>query len=604
MQFRSKGAPRAMTARRETRPALDAPTLIREARFTFVRGLTWAGIVSGFINVLQLTVPLFMLQVHDRVINSQRMETLNLLLVIAVGAIILYGILDFIRAMTFQEMAKSLLRRMNLPAIAAAMSVSMEKGSTPGTQVLRDLSDLRTFINGNTIGAPLEALWAPIFLGVMFALHPFYGLAGVIGVIMLIGLSLLGDVLSRRVTKEASDANLRNISDIGSSIPHAEAIEGMGMMPALAMRWRSAQHHTTELLDIANARSKGMYSLTRSLRYGLQVSVLAMGAALVIKGETSPGAMIGGTVIMGRLLLPFDNVTRDWRGWVNAMSAWQRIRSILEQRQSEREIEPTPRSEGPLVVDNLVYAVGGQSMPVLKGISFDLNPGEILGVIGPSAAGKSTLSRVIIGAAKPTAGGVYLDGHSTYLWERGSFGDMVGYLPQSVSLLNGTIRENIGRMREADPRKVIDAARAAGVHEMIGRLPLGYDTPIGSGRYTLSGGQKQRIALARALYGWPRLLVLDEPNANLDAEGEASLIRAIRTAAENGAMVVLIAHRQSIMRYAHKLLVLQDGRIKQFGERTDVVQAITEQGHDVKPLPDNGRRYVATRDKLENGGAA
>ncbi|MDP2698139.1 type I secretion system permease/ATPase [Thalassospira sp.] len=588
MHFPRKSAPSASVGSTGN-TVLDAPTLIREVRFTFIRGLTWAGVLSGFINVLQLTVPLFMLQVHDRVINSQSLDTLSLLLVIALGAIILYGILDFIRAITFQAMAKSLLRRLNLPAISAAMSVALEKGSVQGTQVLRDLSDIRGFINGNTVAAPLEAMWAPIFLGVMFALHPYYGLAGTVAVIVLIGLSLLADLLVRRVTKEANDANLKNIGEIGATVSHAEAIEAMGMMPALAMRWRSAQQHASDVLDIGNARSKGMFSLSRSVRYAMQVGVLAMGAWLVIRGETTPGAMIGGTVIMGRLLLPFDNVTRDWRGWVAALSSWNRIRGILEERQSEREIEPTPRSEGALVVDNLVYAVPGSNVPVLKGISFELNPGEILGVVGPSAAGKSTLSRILVGAAKPTAGGVFLNGHNTYLWERGSFGDMVGYLPQSVSLLNGTIRDNIARMRAGDPRQVIEAARAAGVHEMIGRLPLGYDTPIGGSRHTLSGGQKQRIALARALYGWPRFLVLDEPNANLDAEGEASLIRAVNRAADDGAMVVLIAHRQSIMRFAHKLLVLQDGRIKQFGERTDVVRNIAESEADMKRLTDAGK---------------
>ncbi|BDW94355.1 ABC transporter ATP-binding protein [Thalassospira tepidiphila] len=582
---------------KEARPELDARSVIREARFTFVRGLGWAGVMSGFINILQLTVPLFMLQVHDRVINSQSTDTLLLLLVIAVCAIVLYGILDFVRALVFQEMAKSLLRRLNLPAISAAMRVALEKGSLHGTQVLRDLSDLRNFITGTTIAAPLEAIWSPIFLFVMFALHPYYGIAGLVAVLTLIGLSLLGDVMVRQVTKEGTDANLRNIGDIGSTVSNAEVIEAMGMMPALALRWRQAQIHASELLDVGNVRSKGMYSITRSARFGMQIIVLAMGAYLVIQGETTPGAMIGGTVIMGRLLLPFDNVTRDWRAWVGAFSSWKRIRLMLEESQSEREIKPTPRSEGPLVVDNLVYAVPGSNVPVLRGISFALSPGDILGVVGPSAAGKSTLSRLLVGTAKPATGGVYLDGHNAYLWERGSFGDMVGYLPQSVSLLNGTIRDNISRMRDASPRKVIEAARAAGVHEMIGRLPLGYDTPIGAGRHTLSGGQQQRIALARALYGWPRLLVLDEPNANLDAEGEASLIRAVRQAADSGAMVVLIAHRQSIMQYANKLLVMQDGRVKQFGERTDVIRNLSNESDDIKSLPPVKRKH-------ENGGAA
>jgi ATP-binding cassette subfamily C protein len=257
------------------------------------------------------------------------------------------------------------------------------------------------------------------------------------------------------------------------------------------------------------------------------------------------------------------------------MSAWNNVCDLLENQTPKRETKPTPRTQGDLTVDRLVYAPPGSDVPVLKGLSFGLSPGEVLGVVGPSAAGKSTLARLLIGVTKPTTGGIYLDGNNVYLWERSSFGDMVGYLPQSVSLLDGTIRDNISRMRNADPRLVLDAARLADVHDMIGRLPLGYDTYLGEGGYTLSGGQKQRIGLARALYGRPRLIVLDEPNANLDADGERALIHAIETMRADGAIVILIAHRPSIMQVADKLMVLQDGKIVQFGPRTSVVGAIT-----------------------------
>jgi ATP-binding cassette subfamily C protein len=263
-----------------------------------------------------------------------------------------------------------------------------------------------------------------------------------------------------------------------------------------------------------------------------------------------------------------------WRQWVVALAAWKKVSDLIENEAPNRESKPTPRSQGNLTVDRLVYAPQGADVPIIKGISFDLAPGEVLGVAGPSAAGKSTLARLLIGVQKPTTGGVYLDGNNVYLWERGSFGDMVGYLPQNVSLLDGTIRENIARMRDADSRQVVEAARMAGVHEMIGRLPLGYDTRIGDGSFSLSGGQRQRIGLARALYGKPRFIVLDEPNSNLDADGERALANAIETMRADGAIIILIAHRPSIMQTADKLMILQDGKITQFGPRSSIAGTI------------------------------
>jgi ATP-binding cassette, subfamily C, bacterial len=546
----------------------DAPSLIRECRRVLLHGFLLAGLLSAFINLLQLTVPLFMLQVHDRVILSQSLDTLKMLVLLAFGAIALYGFLEYIRSVAFQALAGQLISRLNLPAIEAAMTSALERGSSRGTEILRDLSDLRGFITGNAFAAPFEALWSPIFLAVMFMLHPLYGLAGVIAVVVLVSLNILSDILCRSSLKEANDANIESITSIGGTMRHAEVIEAMGMLPALAARWRELHFHAIHLTNVGNRRSRGMHALTRAARYAMQIVILALGAYLAINQVASAGAMIGGTMIMGRLLMPFDSLAADWRQWIYARGAWKRIRETLETKASIRERFPIPKSQGDLVVDRLVFAVPGMDMPVLRGISFTLSPGTVLGIAGPSAAGKSTLARLLVGVSKPTAGGVYLNGHNVYLWQRHSFGDVVGYLPQSVSLLEGTVRENIARMRDADPRLVINAARAAGVHETIGRLPLGYDTPIGDGRLTLSGGQKQRVALARALFGEPLLLVLDEPNSNLDAEGEQALIGAVTAAKASGAIVIVIAHRQSIMDCVDKLLVLQDGRVAQFGERT------------------------------------
>jgi ATP-binding cassette subfamily C protein len=553
----------------------EAKDLIHQGRKAFASGLLYAAILSAVINVLQLTVPLFMLQVHDRVVNSQSTDTLIMLIVVAAMALTIYCILDYVRALTYQVMASKLVRKLNLPVLQAAISASVTQGVSQSGQAIRDLNDIRSFVVGNAISVPLEAFWAPIFLGVLFALHWLYGLVALISAIIIVFFSLLSDFLTRRATKRANEAAVRNIGEISGSLRHAEAIEAMGMLPALASRWRRNQLHTQDLLDVTTRRSRALASVTRTCRYLMQVAVLSAGAVLVINQEASAGSMVASSIIMGRMLLPFDSMVDGWRQWVLAIAAWKNVQDLLENQAAKRETKPTPRTQGELMVDRLVYAPPGSDVPVLKGLSFSLSPGEVLGIVGPSAAGKSTLARLLIGVTKPTTGGIYLDGNNVYLWERGSFGDMVGYLPQSVSLLDGTIRDNIARMRESDPRLVLEAARLADVHEMIGRLPLGYDTHLGDGGYALSGGQRQRIGLARALYGKPRLVVLDEPNANLDTDGERALIRAIEALRADGAIIVLIAHRPSIMQAADKIMVLQEGRISQFGPRSAIAGMIT-----------------------------
>ncbi|MBB4018677.1 ATP-binding cassette subfamily C protein [Chelatococcus caeni] len=575
-----------------TRPA-SAADLIHQGQKTFFVGLVYAGLLSGIINMLQLIVPLFMLQVHDRVVNSQSLDTLVMLMIIAGIGLVLFGVLDYIRSLTFQVMGGTLVRRLNLPVLQAAISASVGRGGVRASQAIRDLNDIRSFLTGSAIGVPLEVIWCPIFLAVLFALHPLYGILAIISAAILVVLSLVSDFLTRRALKRASESSVENISEISASLRHAEAIEAMGMLPALARRWRGAQVRTLDLLDTAARRGRAIHSVTRTCRYMMQIAVLSVGATLVIEQEVSPGSMIAASIITGRLLLPLDTMVDGWRSWVFAIAAWKRVRELLEKQTPVRDTTPTPRTEGDLLVDRLVYAPPGSDVPVLKGVSFALSPGEILGVVGPSAAGKSTLARLLVGVFKPTAGGVYLDGHNVFLWERGSFGEMVGYLPQNVSLLDGTIRENIARMGEADPRRVLEAARLADVHDMIGRLPLGYDTPLGDGGFALSGGQRQRIGLARALYGEPRLIVLDEPNANLDAEGEQALMRGIVAAKQRGAIVVLIAHRPSIMQVADKLLVLQDGRVSQFGPRTSIVASIHPADKPAAAVAEGGGRVAA-----------
>jgi len=552
----------------------EAADLIHQGRKAFFSGLAYAGFLSAVINVLQLTVPLFMLQVHERVVNSQSTDTLVMLIVVAGLALAFYCILDYVRALTYQVMASNLIRKLNLPILQAAISTSIEKGVTQSSQAIRDIHELRTFITGNAISIPLEALWSPIFLAVLFALHPLFGLVAVVSAGIIVIMSLLSDFLTRRAMRRANEKVVQNVGDIGGTMRHAEAIEAMGMLPALARRWRTAQLQTQDLLDVATRRSRAMAAVTRTLRYMMQIAVLSVGAVLVMRQEVGAGAMVASSIIMGRMLQPFDSMVDGWRQWVLAFTAWKKVTDLLENEAPNRESKPTPRTQGELKVDNLVFVPKGSDVAILKGLSFALSPGEVLGIAGPSAAGKSTLARILIGIQRPTKGGVYLDGNNVFLWERGSYGDMAGYLPQNVSLLDGTIRENIARMRDADPRQVIEAAQLAGVHEMIGRLPLGYDTRIADVGHTLSGGQRQRIGLARALFGRPRFIVLDEPNSNLDADGERALVRAIEAMRDDGAIVILIAHRPSVMQAADKLMILQDGQITQFGPRNAVAATI------------------------------
>ncbi|CAM5215516.1 ATP-binding cassette, subfamily C OS=Bosea thiooxidans OX=53254 GN=SAMN05660750_04284 PE=3 SV=1 [Bosea thiooxidans] len=564
------------------KPAPDA--LVRELQRSFVGGLGYAAFLSLCVNLLLLTVPLFMMQVQDRVIVSRSYDTLTMLLVIALGALALYGTIEFIRSLTFQTMASIFARRLNLPALQSAVSASLEQGSAQATQAIRDLNDIRYFIASSSIATPLEAAWSPIFLAVLFALHPIYGLVGVVSLVILLLLGVLSDMLTRRVLKEANEAGVASINEVGASLRHSETIEAMGMLPALARRWRGQQLAMIEQLDMGTRRGKFIAAVTRSSRMTMQLAIYATGATLIISNEVTAGTLMAASILLGRLLAPFDSMISDWRQWILAAAAWKRVRELVVSRSSQRQTVPTPPCEGELVVDRAVFAPSGSEQTVIKGVSFSLQPGEVLGVVGPSGAGKSTLARLLVGVLKPNVGGIYLDGHSTFLWERGSFGAMVGYLPQSVSLLNGTIAENIARMREPDPHAILEAARIAGVHELIGRLPLGYDTNVNDGDFNLSGGQRQRIGLARALYGMPRLIVLDEPNANLDAEGEQSLIRAIAAARESGAIVVLIAHRPSVMQVVDKLLVLREGRVQQFGPRAAIAGMITPGGRvEIEP---------------------
>ena len=404
-------------------------------------------------------------------------------------------------------------------------------------------------------------------------------------------------MLARRPAAKANAASGNVHAETAAAIRNAEVIAAMGMLPAVAQRWRQAQTRALDSIERGRTVAKALSAVAKTLRVGLQVAVVGAGAALVIEREVTGGTIVAAAVLSSRLLLPFEHLIDGWRQWLDAFAAMDRIRDVLARGATTRSRVPVKIERATLVVDRVGYVPPGQERALLRNVSFRLEAGELIGVIGASGAGKSTLARLIVGLWAPTAGGIFLDGQSTFTHERGSFGEAVGYLPQDPLLLEGKVRENIARFRDADMADIIAAARIAGVHEMIGRMPQGYETRLADAGARLSGGQRQRLALARAVFGEPKLIVLDEPNSSLDAEGEAALIDAIEIARGRGAAVVVVAQRMSILSRADHLLLLKEGGVAQFGDRAKVLAAIGPRsagvgGAEIAPIPLRG---VATR---------
>jgi len=563
----SNTAPRA-----EARSDLLRITLRRSGA-----GILFAAFVGVFINALHLVVPLYMLQIYDRVISSRSLDTLTMLTLLAVSCLVFLAVLDFIRARVFIIVGEQMVRRLNATVLESAVTESLQSQSVRSANAVRDLQELRQFVTGGPITLPFDILFTPLFLLVLFLLHPAYGAVAIAAIVILAALGVAMEFVARRPAALANEAAVRSHSEISSAIRHAEVIEALGMLPAVIRRWRRGQNRALMLVGVGNSGARAITAISRSVRMGLQISMLATGAMLVIDHEVSPGTMVCATIVMGRLLHPLEQMIEGWRNWSNATAALGRLRHLLSNHDSARGSAHYTADEGRLLVDRVSFVPPGSDRPVLRGVSFALEPGEVLGIIGPSGAGKSTLARLLVGVWRPTAGGIFLDGHNVYAWERESFGKQVGYLPQNAALLDGTVRDNIARFAEAEMADVIVAAKRADVHEMIGRLPLGYETHLGEAGFTMSGGQRQRLALARALFGSPRLVVLDEPNANMDGAGEQALMQTIREAKKAGITVIIVAHRMSVMTVADKLLVLRDGTVDQFGPRQDVMKALTTQ---------------------------
>ena len=542
------------------------------------------GSFSFFINLMMLTAPLYMMQLYDRVLASRNESTLIALTLIAVMMLVIMGTLEMIRSRVLVRVGAKLDQRMSARIFSATFTRSLGVAEVDRGMALRDLDVLRTFLTSSAPFALFDAPWAPVFLILIFIFHPLLGVIALIGAIILFGLAVANELRTRpRLDEAMRHANEANVF-AQSSLRNAEVIQAMGMLPALQQRWRQRHEKALALQAEASDRGGTITSASKSFRMILQVAMLGTGALLAIEQIITPGVMMASSIIMARALSPVEQAIGNWRGIVTARQAYGRLQELLTGLPQEGEHMRLPDPEGKVSAERLVGVPPGAQVAVIKGISFEIEAGEAVGVIGPTGAGKSTLARLLVGIWKPYGGNLRLDGADLNNWDMEELGRFIGYLPQDVELFAGTVSENISRFgEEPDSADIVAAARLAGIHDMVLRLPNGYDTMIGESGRRLSGGQRQRIALARAVYGLPSLVVLDEPNSNLDAEGDKALGEAIKALKQMGKTVIVMAHRPSAIAAVDKLIMLRDGQIELFGDKDEVLQKVVERRGGAQP---------------------
>lgn len=537
---------------------------------------------AGFslvINVLLLASPIFMLQVYDRVLTSRSVETLIALTVITAVALAALSWLDSLRLRLLGRAAVKL----EATAFGSAFRRSVASASRAGgpyRHAFRDLRSIRNFLSGAGFLAFLDMPWCPVFVLIIGLFHPAMGTLALAGVVALLLLAWLDDRLSRSAVESASEAS-RRAGEFGDEVlRNADAVKAMGMLSCVEQRASAGNEAAATQYLSASRSSSRVLAVSKMLRQDLQVLMLALGAYLVLRQSVSAGVMIAATLLLSRAMAPIESAISGWRSMIEARSALRRLNAFLSGDDAARPM-PLPAPLGSLAADRVFYAVDRDTV-ILKGISLQVEPGELLGLIGPSGAGKTMLGRVLVGVLSPTAGAVRLDGADLKHWDGEQLGAHIGYLPQDVQLFDGTVAENIARLRDpaAEHERIIEAAQLAGVHERILRLPQAYDTRVGALGFLLSAGQRQLIGLARALFGDPRLVVLDEPNSNLDSEGELALLKALSELRQRRITTVLITHRPSILRDATTVLVLRAGSVVEYGPKDEVLGKVAQ----VSPL--------------------
>jgi ATP-binding cassette subfamily C exporter for protease/lipase len=529
---------------------------------------------SFFINLLQLTPTLYMLQLSERVLTSRDEATL---LALSLMVLFLYGIstvLEWVRSHLLVRLGLRLDDVLNERVFDAMFRSALREGGAASSQPLHDVSQVRQFLAGTGLVGFLDAPWTLIFLAVIFLLHPLLGFVSLTGALLLFALTFVTERMTQKPLSEANRAWSRASGFASSSLRNAQVIAAMGMLDAVRARWRARYGGVLGLQALASDRAGSIGSATRFIRMTLQSLILGTGAWLAITGHLTAGAMFAGSILMGRMLAPVELGIANWKGFVGARDAYERLSALLAAFPPRLATMDLPAPKGHVKVEGLTVVAPGGKTPIIAGVSFAASAGEVVAVIGPSASGKSTLARALVGVWPAAAGKVRLDGADLHEWDKQKVGPYIGYLPQDIELFDGTIAENIARFQEPDSEKVIAAAKLAGLHEIFLRFPQGYDTVIGESGGILSAGQRQRVGLARALYGMPSLVVLDEPNSNLDDAGDAALLAAIVELKKAGKTVFAVTHRINLVSAADKILFLKEGKVAAFGPRDAVLTAM------------------------------
>ena len=532
------------------------------------------GVFSAIINLLMLVPSLYMLQVYDRVLASRNEMTLLMLTLMVVGAYLFMGALELVRSFVLIRVGAQLDMKMNKRIYTAAFEQNLKRAGGNAGQALQDFTTIRQFLTGQGLFAFFDAPWFPIYLAVIFLFSPLLGLFAFAGAAALIALAFANHALSKKPLEEANTVAITSSNLATNNLRNAEVIAAMGMLPALMARWLKLNNRVLQLQAEASQKAGTISSITKFVRVSMQSLILGLGALLVLQGKVTPGMMIVGVILLGRALSPVEQLIGAWKSWSSTRSAYQRLNELLAANPLRETGMALPKPLGEVSVEAVTAGPPGSTVPVLKNLSFTIEAGDVLGIIGPSGSGKSTLARLLVGVWPVAAGKVRLDGADVYYWNKDELGPHIGYLPQDIELFAGTVAENVARFGEVDSEKVVMTAQRAGIHEMILRLPQGYDTPLGDGGAGLSGGQKQRLGLARALYGDPSLIMLDEPNSNLDEAGEQALVEAIDDLRKQGKTVVIISHKSSILSVTTRLLLLVEGKAQLFGPTAQVLERL------------------------------
>lgn len=555
---------------------LDEKTEIGRALLAFKRTFWTIGVFSAIINLLMLVPSLYMLQVYDRVLASRNEITLLMLTLLMLGAYLFMGALEVIRSFVLVRVGARFDMVLNKRIYTASFEQNLKQAGGNAGQALNDLTNLRQFLTGNALFAFFDAPWFPIYLIVIFMFDPWLGLFALGGTIVLVVLAYVNERVTKQPLTEANTMAISASTLATNNLRNAEVIESMGMLPNLISRWFKMHGKFLNLQADASQKAGSIGAVTKFVQTSLQSLVLGLGALLVLEQKITPGMMIAASILVGRTLAPVQQVIGVWKSWSSTRSAYDRLTKLLDANPARPAGMALPAPKGILTLEGVTAAPPGTRAPIVKNVSFGIVPGDVLGILGPSGSGKSTLARLLVGVWPAMMGKVRLDGADIYSWNKAELGPHLGYLPQDIELFGGTVSENIARFGEVDAEKVVQAAKRAGVHDMILHFPEGYDTQLGDGGAGLSGGQKQRIGLARAMYGDPSLIVLDEPNSNLDDAGEQALVAAVTDLRQRGKTIILITHRTSIIGATTKLLLMREGAVHMFGPTGQVLAALQE----------------------------